>query len=86
MSSAYASIFQVVIDLKQDAKSVGDDRHSKAKHLQTALDQVIPTNDHKLKTVGKNLAKLYTAKVCLYARNLKTLGDLIIISPGGEVV
>ena len=63
VSSAYASIFQVVLELKQEEKSVSEERHTKAKQLQAALDQVIPSSEHKLKNVSINLAKLFPDKV-----------------------
>lgn len=63
VSSAYASIFKVVLEMKQDAKSVSEERHSMAKQLQTALEQILPSADHKLKNVSMNLAKLYVEKV-----------------------
>lgn len=64
VSSAYASICQVVIDMKQDGgKGVSDERRYMAKYLQTALDQIISSTEHKLKNVSMHLAKLYTDKV-----------------------
>ena len=63
VSAAYASIFQVVIELKQEEKTVSEERHSKAKQLQTALDQIISSSEHKLKNVSMTLAKLFVDKV-----------------------
>ena len=63
VSSAYASIYQVVLELKQEGKAVSEERHSMAKQLQAALDQIIPSSEHKLKNVSMNLAKLFVDKV-----------------------
>lgn len=63
VSSAYASIFQVVIELKQEDKTVSEERHSRAKQLQAAVDQIIPSSEHKLKNVSMSLAKLFVDKV-----------------------
>ena len=73
VSAAYASIFQVVIELKQEDKTVTEERHAKAKQLQTALDQILPSSEHKLKNVSMTLAKLFVDKVsgmwhCWYIR------------------
>ena len=63
VSAGYASIFQVVLELKQEEKTVSEERHTKAKQLQAALDQIIPSSEHKLKNVSMTLAKVYVSKV-----------------------
>ena len=63
VSAGYASIYQVVLELKQEEKAVSEERRAKAKQLQTALDQIIPASEHKLKNVSMNLAKLFVDKV-----------------------
>ena len=63
VSSAYAVIFQVVLELKQEGVTVSEERHSMAKQLQAALDHIVPSSDHKLKNVSMALAKLFVDKV-----------------------
>ena len=67
ISSAYASIYQVIMEMKlEGGKVVSEERRYMAKYLQTALDQIIPSTEHKLKNVCMNLAKTYAEKVtCL---------------------
>ena len=64
VSSAYASIFQVVLELKQEGVTVSEERHGMAKHLQAALEHILPASEHNLKTVSTQLAKLFVSKVC----------------------
>ena len=64
LASAYASIFQVMLEVKlEGGKAVSEERQHTAKSLQAVLDQIIPSSEHKLKNVSMNLAKLYTDKV-----------------------
>ena len=88
VSAAYAAIFQVVIELKQEEKTVSEERHTKAKQLQTALEQIIPASEHKLKTVSMNLAKLFVDKViciCAYRDTIHSKPEASFVTSGTHV-
>ncbi len=65
VSSAYACIMQVVYTMKKDPQSVTTERRSAVTQLQSALEQIIPASEVKLKSTSMSLAKDYFKKVSL---------------------
>ena len=65
--------------MKQEGKKVSEERHLAAKQLQTALDQVIPSSENKLKSVSMNLAKFHIDTVCPCVGFCITVGHLILV-------
>ena len=65
VASAYASIVQVIRDMKRDSRSVSTETHRSATQLQTTLEQIIPMAEQKLKNASTNLAKQHYELVCV---------------------
>ncbi|XP_064393950.1 probable ubiquitin carboxyl-terminal hydrolase FAF-X [Halichondria panicea] len=63
VSSAYACIMQVVYTMKKDPQSVTTERRSAVTQLQSALEQIIPASEVKLKSTSMSLAKDYFKKL-----------------------
>ncbi|CAI8002162.1 Probable ubiquitin carboxyl-terminal hydrolase FAF-X [Geodia barretti] len=61
MASAYGCIVHVVQDMKN--KQVSDERHKAAMVLQTALQNIIPVNEQKLRHTASMLARQYWEKL-----------------------
>ena len=66
IASGFAVVCKMLMDKKQDAGKPYEDKRVAAKVLQSALEQVIPLAESKLKNVAINMAKLYVEKVGMY--------------------
>jgi len=63
VSSAYACIMEVVRKMKAEPGSISEQRRASATHLQSALEQIIPPSEQRLKNTAMQLAKQYYEKV-----------------------
>ncbi len=73
VSSAYACIMQVVYAMKKDPHSITEERRAAVTQLQSALEQIIPASEHRLKSTAMGLAKEYFKKVILFSACLRRL-------------
>ena len=83
IASGYATVCQMVIDMKQEGGKISEDKKGAAKVLQSALEQIIAPAEMKLKNVGINMAKLYVDKVPVLLENRFSLCVLILEGVGG---